>query len=131
MMASNLLSRILPSATDEPFESNPTKPTLRRSSSSTDGQQDMDIDEENFGAYFEPQDLEHLLEEASGSQMTTDSSAVSPETKRKVNAPPGINTTNRAAEWRQPPPLQRLPADDEDDVPQSLLLEGGPPSPQI
>ena len=52
----------------------------------------MDIDEENFGAYFEPQDLEHLLEEASGSQTTTDSRAVSPEAQRKPAGPPGINT---------------------------------------
>ena len=90
----------------------------------------MDIDEENFGAYFEPQDLEHLLEEASGSQTTTDSRAVSPEAQRKPAAPPGINTANRAAGWKQPAQTQRLLADYDDDVPQSLLLEGGPVSPQ-
>lgn len=128
MMASNLLSRILPSATEEPFEADPSNPAPRRSSTSTDGQHDMDIDEENFGAYFEPQDLEHLLEEASGSQMTTDSRAVSPEARRTLKAPPGINTANRTAGWKQP---NRLTVDDDDDVPQSLLLEGGPPSPQI
>ncbi|KAH6643963.1 autophagy protein Apg9-domain-containing protein [Boeremia exigua] len=128
MMASNLLSRILPSATDQPFEPEPSNPQPRRSSTSTDGQRDMDIDEENFGAYFEPQDLEHLLEEASASQITADSRAVSPETRRPLNAPPGINTANRAAGWKQPPPA---PVDDDDDVPQSLLLEGGPLSPQV
>lgn len=129
-MASNLLSRLLPSATDEPFENDPLHPQPRRSSTSTDGQHDMDIDEENFGAYFEPQDLEHLLEEATGSQITTDSRAVSPEARRKANAPPGINTANRAAGWKQPGPARPLLADDDEDVPQSLLLEGGPSSPQ-
>jgi autophagy-related protein 9 len=129
MMASNLLSRLLPSATDEPFETDPLNPQQRRSSTSTDGQHGMDIDEENFGAYFEPQDLEHLLEEASGSQMTVDSRAVSPEARRKPSAPPGINTASRAAAWKQSGPAQPLPLDDDDDVPQSLLLEGGPPSP--
>jgi autophagy-related protein 9 len=130
MMASNLLSRLLPSATDEPFENDPLNPQPRRSSTSTDGQRDMDIDEENFGAYFEPQDLEHLLEEASGSQMTVDSRAVSPEALRKPNAPPGINTANRAAGWKQPTAAPSAPVEEYDDVPQSLLLEGGPPSPE-
>lgn len=130
MMASNLLSRLLPSATDEPFEHDPLNPQPRRSSTSTDGQRDMDIDEENFGAYFEPQDLEHLLEEASGSQMTVDSRAMSPEALRKPNAPPGINTANRAAGWKQPTAARSAPVEDDDDVPQSLLLEGGPPSPE-
>ncbi|KAJ4383248.1 autophagy protein atg9 [Didymella sp. IMI 355093] len=129
-MASNLLSRLLPSATDEPFENDPLNPQPRRSSTSTDGQRDMDIDEENFGAYFEPQDLEHLLEEASGSQMTVDSRAVSPEALRKPNAPPGINTANRAAGWKQPTAARSARVEEDDDVPQSLLLEGGPPSPE-
>jgi autophagy-related protein 9 len=130
MMASNLLSRLLPSASDEPLETEPLNAAHRRHSTSTDGQHDMDIDEENFGAYFEPQDLEHLLEEASSSQMTTESRAVSPEAKRKPNAPPGINTASRAAAWRQPTSTRPIHLDDED-VPQSLLLEGGldPPSP--
>jgi autophagy-related protein 9 len=83
----------------------------------------MDIDEENFGARFEEQDLAHLLEEASSSQMTTESRAVSPEAKR--SAPPGINPANRIPAWRQPAPARPLPLDDDDDVPQSLLLEGG------
>ncbi|KAF3010568.1 autophagy protein atg9 [Curvularia kusanoi] len=130
MMASNLLSRILPSATEETLGTQPATRQPRRSSTSTEGQHDMDIDEENFGAYFEPQDLEHLLEEASGSHMTTDSRAGFPEAQRKPAGPPGINTASRAAGWKQPTTAQRLLVDDDDDVPQSLLLEGGPMSPQ-
>jgi autophagy-related protein 9 len=123
MMASNLLSRLLPSASDEHYEREPLNAQHRRDSASTDERHEMDIDEENFGARFEEQDLAHLLEEASSSQMTTESRAVSPEAKR--NAPPGINTAHRIPAWRQPAPARIVPLDDDDDVPQSLLLEGG------
>ena len=129
MMASNLLSRLLPSASDEPYETRPLAPQHRRYSSSTDEHHDMDIDEENLGARFEPQDLEHLLEEAASSQMTTESTAFLAQNNERV--PPGINTTNRAAAWRQPPAARAPPLeeDDDDDVPQSLLLEGGAATP--
>ncbi|CAO2654229.1 Nn.00g109620.m01.CDS01 [Neocucurbitaria sp. VM-36] len=123
MMASNLLSRLLPSASDEPFETEALNAEHRRHSSSTDERHEMDIDEENFGARFEEQDLAHLLSEASSSQMTTESRAVSPDAKR--NAPPGVSTASRTPAWRQPAPARPLPLDDDDDVPQSLLLEGG------
>lgn len=129
-MASNLLSRLLPSASDEPFETEPLTAEHRRHSTSTDERHEMDIDEENFGARFEEQDLAHLLEEASLSHMTTESRAVSPDAKR--HAPRGANIASRAAAWRQPASARVLPLDDDDDVPQSLLLEGGldpgPPS---
>ncbi|KAF2640020.1 autophagy protein-like protein Apg9 [Massarina eburnea CBS 473.64] len=122
-MASNLLSRLLPTASDEAQATRPLNAPPRRSSSSTDG---MDIDEENLGARFEPQDLDHLLAEASSSQMTSESTAFLPANNER--APPGINTANRAMAWRQPP-AQVQPLDDDDDVPQSLLLEGGMDSP--
>ncbi|KAI5380091.1 autophagy protein atg9 [Alternaria postmessia] len=123
MMASNLLSRLLPSASDETYEREPLTAHARRDSTSTEERHEMDIDEENFEARFEEQDLAHLLEEASSSQMTAESRAVSPEAKR--NAPPGINTASRMPAWRQPAPARTVPLDDDDDVPQSLLLEGG------
>ncbi|KAF7578152.1 APG9 domain containing protein [Pyrenophora tritici-repentis] len=123
MMASNLLSRLLPSASDEPYEDEPLNPHHRRDSASTDEQHEMDIDEENFGARFEEQDLAHLLEEASSSQMNPESRAVSPDVKR--NAPPGHHTAGRIPAWRQPAPARTVPLDDDDDVPQSLLLEAG------
>ncbi len=122
-MASNLLSRLLPSASDERLEREPLNAQNRRLSSSTDEQHEMEIDEENFGARFEEQDLAHLLEEASSSHITTESRATSPDAKR--NAPPGINTANRMPGWKQPTSARLVPMDDDDDVPQSLLLEGG------
>ncbi|KAH8727952.1 autophagy-related protein 9 [Phaeosphaeriaceae sp. PMI808] len=131
MMASNLLSRLLPSASDDPLEREPLNIENRRASSSTDERPEMDIDEENFGARFEAQDLNDLLAEASSSQMTTESRATSPNTRRTA-APPGINTASRTSAWRQPTPARVVPLDDDDDVPQSLLLEGGldpPPNP--
>ncbi|KNG50597.1 membrane protein Gsa14p [Stemphylium lycopersici] len=122
-MASNLLSRLLPSASDDPYENEALNPQHRRDSASTEERHEMDIDEENFGARFEEQDLAHLLEEASSSQLTAESRAVSPDAKR--SAPPGINTASRIPAWRQPAPARTTPLDDDDDVPQSLLLEGG------
>ncbi|KAF2030814.1 APG9-domain-containing protein [Setomelanomma holmii] len=127
-MASNLLSRLLPSASDEPYERDPLNPQNRRTSSSTDDRAEMDIDEENFGARFEAQDLNELLEEASSSRMATENRALSPNGRQ--NAPP--STSSRAPAWRQPVPARAVPLEDDDDVPQSLLLEGGldpPPNP--
>lgn len=126
-MASNLLSRLLPSASDEAYEVEPLNHPARRQSSSTDEHHDMDVDEENLEARFEAQDLENLLADASSSQMTIESTAVPPQNAER--APPGINTTNRAAAWRQPPSARPPPLDDDDDVPQSLLLEDGLQSP--
>lgn len=126
-MASNLLSRLLPTASDDPYEARPLNSQGRPSFSSADEHDGMDIDEENLGARFEAQDLDHLLAEASSSQMTTESTAFLPDNRERL--PPGINTANRAMGWRQPPPPQTAHLDDDDDVPQSLLLEGGMESP--
>lgn len=121
-MASNLLSRLLPTASDEPHEGRPLNPQHRRSFSSADEHDDMDIDEENLGARFEVQDLDHLLAEASSSQMTTESTAFLPGDRERL--PPGINTAHRAMGWRQPLSPHSHTFDDDEDVPQSLLLEG-------
>jgi len=115
-MASNLLSRLLPSASDESQEGDVYHTHNRRLSSTDEPNNPMDIDEENLDARFEAQDLEHLLADATTSQMTTESTTFL--SQRNERAPPGINTANRAAPWRRP-------LDDDDDVPQSLLLEGG------
>ncbi|CBY02265.1 similar to autophagy protein Apg9 [Plenodomus lingam JN3] len=126
-MASNLLSRLLPSASDDPLEGGPHSTTTtahhRHHSSSTDERHEIDIDEENFEARFEEQDLAHLLEEASSSQMTTESRAVSPDNRR--NPLRGASASRTAPAWGQPGPGRGLALDDDDDVPQSLLLEGG------
>lgn len=127
-MASNLFSRILPSASDTPYGTEPpTSHSHHRYSSSSAGERNsMDIDDENLDARFEDLDLENLLENDRMSE-----SAAS-ERQPDERAPPGINTANRdrAAAWRQPPSSRPPPPDDDDDVPQSLLLEGGAVSPK-
>jgi autophagy-related protein 9 len=87
----------------------------------------MDIDEENFDARFEAQDLEHLLADASASHMTAESTAFLPPS----SAQPSTAAANRPPSWRQPAQARAAPLYDDDDVPESLLLEGaheGPPS---
>lgn len=126
MMASNLLSRLLPSASDEHFETATYNPQNRRSSSSTDERPEMDIDEENLEARFEAQDLENLLADASSSQMTTESTAFLPPTYDRKRGEP--NPAGRPA-WRQQDPTRPAPLYDDDDVPESLLLEGGHETP--
>ncbi|KAF2656004.1 APG9-domain-containing protein [Lophiostoma macrostomum CBS 122681] len=118
-MASNIFSRLLPSASDEPSEDTEL-PTQRRRPSVADAQHEMDIDEENFDARFEAQDLEHLLADASSSHMTTESTAFLPPT----SAQPSTAATTRPASWRQPAQPRAAPLYDDDDVPESLLLEG-------
>ena len=89
----------------------------------------MDIDNENLDARFEDLDLEHLLADDNERMSESVASVRQPDER----ALPGINTANRGAAWRQPPPSHPLPLDDDDDddddVPQSLLLEGGGASP--
>ncbi|KAF9733174.1 autophagy protein atg9 [Paraphaeosphaeria minitans] len=125
-MASNLFSRILPSASDEPYYTEPLNPHHRYRSSSAGTRSTMDIDNENLDARFEDLDLEHLLDEAAQERMTESAASVAQHDDR---ASPGINTASRGAAWRQPVSSRPLPPDDDDDVPQSLLLEDGVASP--
>ncbi|KAF2274844.1 autophagy-related protein 9 [Westerdykella ornata] len=106
-MASNLLSKLLPSASDGPFETDISHSHRERRASSSDDPYEMDIDEENFGARFEEQDLENLLADA---QSTTATSNLHPND----GGPAG---------WSNRAPHAEHPYDD-DDVPESLLLEG-------
>lgn len=125
-MASNLLSRLLPSASDEPLETDHLPTHGHRRSSSTDEQREMDIDEENFEARFEAQDLENLLADAASSQMTTESTAFLPKNiDRKAGTQANSSAPNQPTSWRQPTNAQPAPLYDDDDVPESLLLEGG------
>jgi autophagy-related protein 9 len=129
MMASNLISRLLPSASDEPLEGFPARrPSTTQHTKSPSHRDDMDIDEENLEARFEAQDLENLLADASTSHMTTESTAFLPATEdHKAHSQPSTNTHNRPTSWREPAPTQTTPMyDDDDDVPESLLLEGSP-----
>lgn len=127
-MASNLISRLLPSASDEPLEGFNTRRHSNTTHTDPAGHRnDMDIDEENLEARFEAQDLENLLADASDSHMTTESTAFLPATEdHKAHGRPSVNTHNRLPSWQDPSPPRPTPMFDDDDVPESLLLEGSP-----
>ncbi|KAF2195237.1 autophagy protein-like protein Apg9 [Zopfia rhizophila CBS 207.26] len=131
MMASNILSKLLPSAaSDEPFDFDDLNAQNRRGPSQPAEHHDMDIDEENLEARFEAQDLENLLADAASSQITTESTAFLPQNNdRKASAQPSAGATTGPVPWRQPAPPRGTPLDDDDDVPESLLLEGGREAP--
>ncbi|KAF2007876.1 APG9-domain-containing protein [Amniculicola lignicola CBS 123094] len=125
-MASNLLSRLLPSASDEPFDMGGVNAPNDRRLSFNSEPHDMDIDEENLEARFEAQDLENLLEDAASSQIsTTESTAfLPPNNDRRSSTRPNAGGPSRPSFWNKPAQVRGAPADDDDDVPESLLLEG-------
>jgi autophagy-related protein 9 len=120
MMASNILSRLLPSTSDEGQQ----PPDRHRTPSDLEHHADMAVDEENLGERFQDQDLEQLLAEAAGSEMTTESTAFLQQDKtrrklaRKGSSPAG-------PKWMKQSPATAAPIEEDDDVPESLLLEGG------
>ncbi|TLD35067.1 APG9-domain-containing protein [Venturia nashicola] len=122
-MASNILSRLLPSAGDDgPSYSRPR----RRASFESDPEDNagMAIDEENLGERFQDQDLEALLAEAA-SDIGTESVAYHENTPRKLSGKTEAKGKGRR-NWLRPSP-KTAPAvmeDDDDDVPASLMLEG-------
>ncbi|KAF2267395.1 autophagy-related protein 9 [Lojkania enalia] len=124
MMTSNILSRFLPSASDETYDNDRLSPRHRRRLLSTNEQGEMDIDEENLEARFEAQDLENLLADAASSQVTTESTSFLPSgnDRRHVIQQTRGTGLSQPASWRQPVLTRADPLDD-DDVPESLLLE--------
>ncbi|KAF2807629.1 autophagy-related protein 9 [Mytilinidion resinicola] len=127
MMASNILSRLLPSASDE--HSNYDHRHRRNPSDPSDIEDglSMDIDEENLGERFQEQDLDHLLADATSSHITTESTAFLNKERRTS----GPHAGSRANPGRGPSATRRgAHSDDDDDVPESLLLEGADEPPR-
>lgn len=120
-MASNILSRLLPSA-GEDGSSYPR----RRSSFESDPEDTaaMAIDEENLGEHFQDQDLEALLAEAA-SDVGTESVAY-PESSPGISSGKKEVKTKGKRKWLRQSPKTGASAmdDDDDDVPASLMLEG-------
>lgn len=123
-MASNILSRLLPSASDDrPIFEN-TQRQHHRQPADLEDHLGLEIDEENLGERFQDQDLEHLLADAAASQITTESAAFVPQNKKRgapARQPSGSKTR---PEWIRSTPSRGAHLDDDDDVPESLLLEG-------
>jgi autophagy-related protein 9 len=79
----------------------------------------MEIDEENLGERFQEQDLDHLLADATSSHITTESTTFLNKERR-------ASGQNIGRPGRIPSATRTSPhSDDDDDVPESLLLEGG------
>ena len=128
MMASNILSRLLPAGTDAPSEYESLRHDLP---SDTDDSQDHDmaLDEENLDERFHDHDVEALLAEATESQVTTESTAFLPQ-MAGANQTSSRPESSKMPRWfRGSPPQRGTGWDEDDDVPQSLLLETGRPKP--
>jgi autophagy-related protein 9 len=117
-MASNILSRLLPSASEE-------GPELGRHLSPNDHNLEagnaMAIDEENLEGNFEEQDLEQLLAEATASDAGTEATKFM--TPEKESRKPARTTSKRQPKWMTDSPNAAV-HDEDNDVPESLLLEG-------
>lgn len=115
-MASNILSRLMPSTNDGPSIYKAMEQEDRKSDNS-----DVDhlaLDEENLGQRFQDQDLDQLLEDAAQSEVTTESTAFLAQNRQDDVSPP-----QRSHKWQREV-SQPSQSDDHDDVPESLLLDG-------
>jgi len=126
MMASNILSRLLPSGTDVPSIYDDTRQRDRRTStSSAEHAVGSGIDEENLGERFHDRDLENMLADAAHSRMMTESAAFLPQANARrptTRQQPGSKYKPR---WARRSPARDNSLDEDDNVPESLLLEGG------
>lgn len=118
-MASNILSRLLPSAGEDPERNTP--PRLPDEES---GDPDLDhVDD----ARFEDQDLAQLLAEGMEDDMpVTDETHSTDERdlpRRSIKRPSASDRASRAIKQSSKAPISRS-TDDEDEVPASLLLGG-------
>lgn len=118
MMASNIFSKLLPTASDE--RRPPQQPESFEQESDIEAHA-MGLDEENLGTRFQEQDLEQLLADATNSEIATDSTAFLKGGKagQKLKEKDGLRP-----KWMRGSPAIAPLAEEDDDVPESLLLEG-------
>jgi autophagy-related protein 9 len=114
------MSRFLPSTSDE--DSN--LPVRHNShDTDTDHTDDMAIDEENLGGHFENQDLDALLAEAAGSEISEKSMATRPVDRGSARGPTS-GPSRITPKWMQNNSRARAARqEDDDEVPASLMLE--------
>ena len=97
----------------------------------------MAIDEANLQEQFHDEDLGHMLQDAAESQVTTESTAfLGGNTRRSRAGRANVGPRSRGIpKWMHQQPNIGTVLDEEEDVPESLLLEGrgprmsGPASP--
>ncbi|KZF21871.1 autophagy-related protein 9 [Xylona heveae TC161] len=133
MMASNLLSRLLPSAAGSPS----VYETLRQQDHASDGSDieeraGMALDEQNLDEPFHDYDLEHALADATESQVTTESTAFPKDYRGRSTTSPQAGPSKgplgrgiSRPKWMKGSPRGLDAEEPDDDVPQSLLIEGG------
>ncbi|KAI9727806.1 MAG: autophagy protein atg9 [Cirrosporium novae-zelandiae] len=130
MMASNLLSRLLPSAGPPSVYENLHHHDQESDTSDPEERAGMALDEENLGHPFQDYELEDVLEDDPAESQMTTASTILPG--RNNNKDSGFrNTGGRSRLGRSMKPRwmhesTRIPEADEgdDDVPASLLIEG-------
>ncbi|KAK5172388.1 hypothetical protein LTR04_006390 [Oleoguttula sp. CCFEE 6159] len=126
-----MLSRFLPAATGSTSVYERMREDERSDASDVEGHAGMALDEQNLGEHFQDQDLDHMLAEAAESRITTESTAFLPHEPRQHSATRQQGTSRGRSRPRFMQTHQGTTAgrDDDDDVPESLLLEGHRPAP--
>ncbi|KAK8183149.1 autophagy protein Apg9 [Phyllosticta capitalensis] len=123
-MTSHFLSRLIPSGDDEDSTYEPLGRGHSRTRRGGSGDRaGAALDEENLEARFQDTDLDHLLAEDTESQTTNQSTFLKGHGERQSGRP----TINRP-KWMRNAPPRPVAADDDDDVPASLLLDNNRPS---
>ena len=123
-MASNLFSRLLPAQGNSPsiYE------TLRRhdesDSSDVEEQAGMEIDEENLGENYQHFDFNDAETTVEDSRMTVDSQRRSPGRQGRSGYAMARAARHGRQAWVQPGPALINVEEADDEVPQSLLIEG-------
>ncbi|KAF2101482.1 membrane protein Gsa14p [Rhizodiscina lignyota] len=127
-MASNILSRLLPSVSEgQPEGEGLTRADIPPSdASASDGEHlEHAIDEENLGEHFQDQDLEQLLKDAAHSEIASESTVALQEDNVPVATRSSAGTRSTRPRWMQNQPPAPSDMDEDDDVPESLLLDPG------
>lgn len=117
-MASNIFSKRVPNPGDE------RRPSQQRDSFEQRSENEdptMALDEENLGTRFQEQNLEQLLAEAANSEIETESTAFLNSRKADQNSK---EKNGLRPKWMRGSPAIAPLIEEDDDVPESLLLEG-------
>jgi autophagy-related protein 9 len=117
-MTSNILSRLLPSASDENLTGTTSRLPRYHDISDSDDRGSTELDEENLGARFQEQDLEALLADPAESRLSSTNPALDKATGKSRPAK-GMNVKS----WGKSGNNAGTSTDDDDDVPESLLLD--------
>lgn len=129
MMASRVLSRFLPVAEGDVsvYEGLRRQQTVEQDLKAQDG---SDVDEANFNNRFQDheQELENVLGEAANSRMPTEGATFLPRGGGRGQTPGrrAVSRNNIIPRWLG----QQVGVEEEEDVPESLLLEGNRPASQ-